>query len=457
MSTSLDQIRDEQEVREPAPRKPARAARRFVAVVFDSDLHRSAISVFDQAVVGATNFATSVIIGRMCSRESLGAYYLALTMVLFVRGIQDQVISAPYMIYCNRRGGKSLASYAGSTFMHQLVILVIAVACLLGVALTLSTGLGSPGLTAAVWVLLGAAPFILLREFIRRFAFAHLRVYTAIAIDITVALLQIGGLILLAYLGLLSVAWVYCVIGGACAIACLGWFFAKKQPLRFVRRRFAADWIHNWAFGRWTLAGQLAGSLAPYTLPWILALAHGEAATGVLAACYTLVGLSNMFVNGVCNFLMPRAAHAYAADGLDGLRQVLRKTALIFAVGLGAFFLVVLATGDWLAVFVYGSEYAGCGIIMTLLAFSMLAGSMGATASNGLLAIEQPRANCIADICMSTVMLAVAFCTVYPLGVLGAAIAATTGTAAGAVVRCLVLFQATKVIRLGDQPEVIFP
>ena len=92
----------------------------------------------------------------------------------------------------------------------------------------------------------------------------------------------------------------------------------------------ARDWIHNWRFGRWALASQLLSSTTPYVMPWVIAVTHGEAQTGLLGACSTLVGFPNMFLMGLCNFLSPRTAQAYAHGGLAELRSVLLKTALLF-------------------------------------------------------------------------------------------------------------------------------
>jgi hypothetical protein len=65
----------------------------------DSLLHKSGLAVFDQAVVSGTSFLTSVILGRMCAREELGVYYLVLSIVFFVRGIQEQLPVARWPIW----------------------------------------------------------------------------------------------------------------------------------------------------------------------------------------------------------------------------------------------------------------------------------------------------------------------------------------------------------------------
>ena len=78
-------------------------------------------------------------------------------------------------------------------------------------------------------------PFLLLRWFVRLVSIAHLQVTTTAALDTVIAVLQLSGLLLLGYFHLLTVPAAYLVMGAACAVACLGWFLTKQQPLRFDR------------------------------------------------------------------------------------------------------------------------------------------------------------------------------------------------------------------------------
>ncbi len=120
------------------------------------------------------------------------------------------------------------------------------------------------------------------------------------------------------------------------------------------------DWRRNWSFGKWALTSQLTG-LAFYLLPWILAAVHGEAETGELAACGTLVGLSNLFVIGLNNFLMPKAAQAFTRQGSHALGGVLRKATLWSVAVLGSLCVVVLFAGNWWPATLYGPEYGDTG------------------------------------------------------------------------------------------------
>src|SRR5262249_529529 len=156
----------------------------------------------------------------------------------------------------------------------------------------------------------------------------------------------------------------FAVIGGASAVACLAWLLARVEPLRFARVSFLADWRHNWALAKWAVAGQLAGSSSIYVMPWILTRYHGVKETGLLGAAITLVGAANIFVVGINNFLMPKAALAYTEGGAAELRRVLGTAGLVFAVVLGSFTLLAVAVGGPVTTLIYGETYSNAGPVV---------------------------------------------------------------------------------------------
>jgi O-antigen/teichoic acid export membrane protein len=349
------------------------------------------------------------------------------------------LISAPYVIYCQSRRDESLAQYLGSSLLHFVGLSGALVMVLLGFIGLLSIGIGPVNLAPAVWVLLGALPFLQLREFLRRIAIAHLKLTTALAIDLGVAIFQIGGLLSLAYFHQLTVPLAYGVMGTACAIAGYGWFVSKPQPLRFAWSAAVSDWWRNWGFARWALASHIIGFATPSLMPYLVAAIHGSGEAGVLAACVGIVGTASTFMVGLAAFLIPRAAKAFSQGGSRELQRVLRVATAVYACVLGMFAIVVLLSGDFLLVLAFGNKYAGNGATVGVLALGMMAQSLGLTAGIGLWAIDRPRANLAADGCTLAVTLTVALCLLPSLGVLGAALGDLAGKVTGALVRYLTL------------------
>jgi O-antigen/teichoic acid export membrane protein len=399
-------------------------------------------SISDQVIVSGTSFATSVIIGRLGSQQDLGVFYLAFTLVILARGIQIQLVAAPFQVLGQRRRGIDLAEYSGSSFVHELAVIGLTVMGLLGIfGMFAAWGQGSE-FGPVVLVLLAAGPLLLLRDFLRQFYFGRLRPGWAVGLDATVAVLPFGGLALIAGLNVFSVASAYVVMGGASGLAAAGWLFGhRRRMFRLRAERVWSDWRLNWRFGRWALASYLLGSASTSVLPWLILAACGEAAAGIWAACMTPMGVLYTFVQGVTNYLTPLAARVLVSGGKAELRHVLVVTAIAMLFVLSAVSVFIGMTGDWIVVFVYGDEYGDTGTILLALALTILLTSVGAVAGNGLWALERPSLNFAADVSTIAVTIGSAMLLVFSWGVLGAAIAALLGSIVGVTVRVWTLIR----------------
>jgi len=124
---------------------------------------RGLLSILDQAVFSGTSFITAVIIGRTTSPDSLGIFYLILSVILIASGVQDQVVASPYDVYSKRRHGRELVEFAGSIWAHHLAITAIATLGLLTAICTLWIA-GKPHFIPLLTVLLATGPLMMLRQ-----------------------------------------------------------------------------------------------------------------------------------------------------------------------------------------------------------------------------------------------------------------------------------------------------
>lgn len=405
-------------------------------------------SLGDQAIVSGTNFATSVILGKCCNNESLGVYYLALSLAYFIRGMQEQLIASPYTIFSNKCEPEKLPRYSGSILVHEAVIM-LAAACAIASAAWLTAG--NAELSQVLWILAGAAPLMLLREFARQVSFARMNVVSAAALDVAVGILQIGMLLLLARFDALSTPTAFLVIALAVALPTLCWMTFWRGTFQADAAAILPDAKQNWTLGKWAVASTLLACVASYALPWVLKFHNGEGAAGVLGAATTLVGLANMFVLGMSNFMCPRTVRAYATGGVPGLKRVLLKAVGLYSAVLGPFALCVFFAGDSVMRMVYRDGLDGAGQIIAVLAVGQWINSMGISAGNGLWAIERPAANFTADVAnlSTTFAITLALLFIGLLNPLGAAVATVTGLAVGASVRVFILLQHLRQIEHG--------
>jgi len=420
---------------------------RLLRAVGGADARRGMLAILDQGVVSAASFVTFALIAMAGGRFELGVALLTLTILLALTNLQSELVNAPFTVYLPRYRGSERASYAGSMFAHQSLLAAGGCFILLMFLIGINASGSLPHLVPPLIALLAVAPFCLLQSFLRHLSFACMRFLPALAMDLVVAFVQIGLLLALLYAGALSVVTAIISMGVAAAVACLAWFAARPEPLRFVPERWLPDWRSNWNFGRWSLSSHALGCATIYILPWLLRAAQDESATGTLAACSKLSALAGTFVIGVAHFLTPKAVSAYATGGLRGLWQVMAVSGAVFATAIGTFCLLVALYGDVLMVALFGDEFAGTGRIAALLSAAVLVNSMSVVAGNALWAIHRPQANLVGDGVTLAVTLLFASWLVGPYGALGIAFSMLAGTTMGAIVRALTFWLSTLEIR----------
>lgn len=399
--------------------------------------HKDAIlCVIDQGVVSAAGLLTSVLIGRHAPEE-LGVYYIALSIVLFVRGFQQQMIAVPYTIF-HHHHKESLPGYRGSCLTQQFGLVGIALVFLIGLIVASSLGWLETAMVSPLLVLLFLMPALLMREVVRQYCFTHQENIGVLSIDSVISIIQICGLLALGYLGYLSGASAWAVIGLACFVTLCVWYFRTGPKIQFDRKRQLSDWNLNWSFGKWAVGGQLIGSLPTQILPWLLVTAAGTAGTGLFAAAMSLVGIANIFNTGMANFLTPKASQVYVDEGAHGLRRVIFRMALLFLVAVGSFVGLMAVFGGQIAL-IFGSKYAGLHLAISILAVGKLFEGFAIVASNGLFVMERIRENFYVDAILMVVTITVAILLIPTFGLMGAVWTSLVGAATGAILRFAVL------------------
>ena len=393
------------------------------------------LSVCDQAIVSGTSFLTSVLVGRAGGQSTLGWFALAISLVSLARAIQEQLVSAPYMVFSQRQTGPRIARYTGNCLAMQTGLSLLTLVGLGMLGGLVYTGWSPRGLGTILPGLAIAVPFLLLREHLRQTSFAALKPFSAVGLDLGATALQFAGLALIALFGELTPNSVLLVMGLACAVSCSIWLIRRPQPLELQPAELVADWRLNWQLGRWALAGHLVGSTAPYIMPWLVLAFHNERIAGLLAAANTLAGLANLFVQGMANFLTPQTSRAYQRGGPRELTRVVLHVVTAMTLALGSVCLVSWLFSGPLVTAVYGASYAPAAVGMSLLVTATLVNSWGMIAGNALWAMDRPRANFTADLCALVVTLSTAALLIGPWGGSGAAAATLAGVTVGTIVR----------------------
>jgi len=411
--------------------------------------HMAMLSVADQAVVSATNFLTGVIIGRACTKEEFGLYMLGFTIMLFVMTVQTSLISSPYTVYSPRLKGIDHAQYTGSTIIHQLALSAIMVLALSIAGTVLTFGIGPENFAKVVWALVIAITFISLREYIRRISFANLRFKAALILDLCVAVIQIGFLLILVIFNILSVSRAYLVIGISCGIASAFWFILNIKAFSLVIIQAISQFWFNLSFGKWVLAGDIALLMSKQLYPWFLAGTHGSAATGIFAACQGFVALFNPLIFGIGNLLGPKVAHTFS-KGKGKLRRMVLRTTVLLAIATSILFFLIVICGERVLVLIYGAKYTGNSTVLSLLALSFVFSTIGDPPSYGLWAMERPDINLKINLIALIVTISIGFLMVKSFGLIGVALGLISANAIAFLIRYAVFAKLTTFQLLGN-------
>ena len=412
--------------------------RRLIYAATKQMSSRGFIALVDQAVASGTNFLTGIILGRVLLKQDFGIYMLGFSIVLFINNIQGALITTPYAIYSPRLQGHENASYTGSTLLHQMGLSLAAIFFLLIGGVATSLGVGPTGLGSVVWALAGVIALISLREYGRQVCFARRWMAIALWLDLGVAIVQIGGLLLLSHFGSLSPSGAFLMIGLACGLPSIGWLLSVRGQLllRLADANLALK--HNWSSSRFLLAGNLMYLASYQVYPWLLAAFHGPAETGMFSACMGVLFIANPFLIGMSNFFTPEMAHAFADGRLEELRRIVVKGTILFAVLMGSFCLAIVFWGGRIVVLFYGSKYTGTGLIVAILALSQLASALTFPVNSALLAVERTDAYFKSYFVPLVVTLTIGIWLVRDFGSAGAACALLGCNIIGSAFRCVV-------------------
>lgn len=379
------------------------------------------LALTDQAVVSATSFLTSWMIGRFAGANQLGAYAIGVSVLSSIYTIQGSLIAAPYSVQ-RHRTSESQAEYAGSTLVLSGILSTLIGLLLVIFALALVVSGAFLDWLAAIFSIAAIVPFAVSRDFIRRFAFTHLQMTNALLLDSCVAVVQLLVLASLNAIGMLSTATAFVAIGLSCAIATILSLYQIRSEFLIRLGHIREAIRQSWTLGKWLVIAQVMISVQAFITYWISLLIAGTTATGIYAACMTIVSVSNPVVNGLSNLFLPRSVLAWKENGGIGLRRKAVQDCILLAAVMAPFCFVIALTGESLLHLLYpATEYAGHGRTAAVLAFATLAFALGWPASSALASMEKPKSIFVINTFGALLAVFLVFLLTVQHGILGAA------------------------------------
>lgn len=379
------------------------------------------LALVDQGIVSATSFLTSLLIGRYAGASQLGLYAIGVSVLASVFTLHGALLAQPYAVHRHRPTGTA-AEHAGGT-LTLCALLSLGTALLLALIAVVMLAVGSSReLAVALLAFTAIIPFATARDFYRRFGYARMEVARVLALDANVAFIQLLALAWLAWAGRLSAESAFSVIGISCGIAAILFLHGIQSKLAVRLSQLRALIRRSWKLGKWLVVSQIMIQIQGFVTYWLCMAIAGAEATGVYAACMTIISVTNPLVNGLGNLMLPKLVLAWTQHGAVGLRRKAIQDALLLGAVMAPLCLFVLVAGqDVLHLLYPGNEYRGYGNITVVLAFATLVAAVGLPPLYALTSMEKPRSVLIVNSVGALLTVVLVSTLTMTFGVLGAA------------------------------------
>ena len=404
----------------PDTRQALSATRRLLHKIMRPGVRQAFLTITDQGFFGVANFLAGVMIARACTKGEYGVYVLGFTLITWATNVQASLSGTPFTVFSPSLERKDRAVYLGHTLAQHLFVSGLGAIGFLAAGSAVAVFTGGGSLAGVLLALAAASTFILLREFLRYALLAQYRFGTSLLMGLVSNATAVIVLLWAYRGGWLSAPRAYLIVGGCAGLPALVVLGYLRTQITFSKGELRAHVRKNLAFGKWLAAQVLVVFVAIRMYPWYLAGFHGEEVAGAYGACVGLANVVNPLFLGVRRFLGPRTAHA-AVKGISRVRREVYLSMTLGAAPLVVAFVLAVLFGERVMVAVYGNEYAGTGIVLSVYLLAVIATVEGGIVDSGMNAVRRPdlalRARLIALAATASVGLVFA----YKWGPLGAA------------------------------------
>jgi len=408
----------------------------FFADKHMSEIAKGTILAFVLKVIGAgLAFAFNVAIARLLGAEGAGLFFLALSVtaigsVLGRIGLDNTLLR---FIATHATKGEISSVKGVYSLGMRLAVTVSCVLSLLGFLLSPWIAIevfNKPALTESLqWMSLAILPFAILNLHGASLkGLKHIRnalLIQSISVPL-LGLLLIWPLVIIG--GVEGVSWSY--LSATVITALLGYFIWQKATIKYKVNPSP----YSFSFLLSSCKPLFITSLMNYAvLPWaplvILGIWADSQDVGIYGAASRIAMLVSFILITINNVLAPKFAELYAKNDFINLEKTARKSTLMITFLASPLFILLIFAGEWVMM-LYGSEFIGGAIILTILAIGQFVNVITGSVDN--LLIVTGNELIVRNLVILGAALQIILCLILiPLiGMTGAAIGTATAVAA---------------------------
>jgi O-antigen/teichoic acid export membrane protein len=405
------------------------------------------LSLIDQIIISGANFITGILLARHLGIREFGQFSLLWLVAQFLQAVQNAAIILPMMSFGPRQSADSSRFYYAVVFSHELIF-----AFLSAVFVVSGIWLGEHIFREwNIWPLLW--PFTLMifttqiQDFLRRYFFSVGKAKISIVVD----MVRYGGqTFVFLWLFLFSswqsdiaeVLWTMLIAAGASIF--VAW--SKTDNIEWSFDHWRSVSLRHWHSSKWlmgtTFAGWASGELYYVIAGGIL----GPSAVGVLKAAQTVMGVTNIFFQGMQNYIPVRASVVFREGGVAQLAKFIRKSTLMMVLATASIAAMACVYPNYVMEFIYGPQFRDYGWVLVGYAIIYIVTAFGVAFPVGLLILEKTFPTLLAYIISGVVSIVIMYPLVRVWGLIGVLIGLTVYPAIQSLIQ-FVAFQ--KLVALG--------
>jgi O-antigen/teichoic acid export membrane protein len=375
-------------------------------------------ALVDQGMVSAANFITGILLARLLGIQEFGKFTLVWMIILFINSIQMAMISSPMMSIGPKFPRGRFNNYYRGVFTQQVFFSVISfISVIFWVKIS---GLFFPSweVEQLAFPLALVSFFYQNQDFIRRYYFVNKRASYAFFNDVISYLGQVILLILLSNMIKLNTTEVLYIISFTSALAVF-------QGIVNIRPKFSRPTVtyvtvkRHWLIAKWMTGSAVLQWFSGNFFIIVASSVLGTTAVGAIKSSQNIVGILNILVQAMENFVPVQASNAFKERGINGLKKYINKVSLIGSVGIGGGVVFVCAFSEYLLAKVYGNDYTPYSLVLCGMAIVNYIGFLGTPIASGLRVLDKTKVLFTAFIYSTIFSLMFAYIVVVYWGIYG--------------------------------------
>jgi O-antigen/teichoic acid export membrane protein len=311
----------------------------------------SALSIVDQAFISGGNFASGVVLARALPTTDFGLFVVANFGLLLALAMQNGLTLQPLVIRGAALPDPGFRRFLRASLPIQAVFITSSTLLVAAVAL-----LWEP-LRPLALPLAAAAALTQGQEFCRRALYTRGHLHAAMLNNVTNYDLQALLLAAVALSGALSLLVALWIVALTSALAVL---LGLCQLRRFATPdsdNFHTVLHQTLQIGKWTGPSVVLVSASAEAYPALVTALAGLPSAAGMGAIRQVISPVHLLSRPLENYHLPRAAHALAHQGTDGLNRVLWQAGRVTAPGYLLYVLVLAIMPGWVLGTIYGDRY----------------------------------------------------------------------------------------------------